>query len=245
MSSPILPASKRQIASQGFNPESQPVMALESLPALEHYAIQTDFIRQAFSALIDWQVEPVFESSFVHSFEQSPQSVPSAVFMGLLQRSSGLSMLFTKRAQHLVDHAGQVSFPGGRIDAADANPTDAAVRETYEEVGIAAQYIEPLGQQPIFLSSTLFAMCPIVGLIHEGYEIHPSPDEVEAVFEVPLTVLMNPRNFHLHKVSLAGGNSRLYFSVRWQDHFIWGATAVIVRNLYRYLAAAQQQICTK
>ena len=173
-----MPAPSRLITPQSFNPESQPVLALEALPALGHDAIQIEFIREAFNSPVTWQVEPVFKTSFVDSFQRSPESVPSAVLMGLLQGPTGLSMLFTKRTMRLVAHAGQVCFPGGRIDTVDSTPQDAAIRETFEEVGIAPTFIEPLGQHPIFLSSTQFAMCPIVGLIHEGYQLKPSPDEV-------------------------------------------------------------------
>jgi len=245
MSSPILSVPQRIYTQQSFDPERQPVISTEALPALGRDVIDIEFIRDAFKADIQWQVEPVFKDAFVHDFSQSPQSVPSAVLLGLLQRPKGLSMLFTRRTMQLVAHAGQVCFPGGRIDIEDASAQDAAVRETYEEVGIAAEFIEPLGQQPIFLSSTRFAMCPIVGFIRDGHEIHPSPDEVEAVFEVPLSVLMDPNYFCLHQVQTPQGPGRMYFSVRWQKHFIWGATAALVRNLYRYLAAAQQQLLNR
>lgn len=241
-SSILLTTPKHLITHTSFDPEEQPVIAIDALAALKRDTLQADFIRAAFKAKVSWQVEPIFKDSFVAEFEQSPQSVPSAVLIGLLQRPQGLAMLFTKRTMRLMAHAGQVCFPGGRIDDSDANAREAAVRETHEEVGIASEFIEAVGEHPIFLSSTHFAMRPVIGFIHEGYTIRPSAAEVEYVFEVPLSVLMNPQYFSLHRVRAKEGTGRFYFSVRWKQHFIWGATAVLVRNLYRFLAAAQKQL---
>ena len=225
-----------------FNPETQPVIALDTLPSLAVEALQEDFIREAFKTLAEGQVDPYFQGQFVDNFTAAPAAIPAAVYLGLQQRKEGLSMLFTRRSAQLLHHAGQISFPGGRIDPEDSSVQAAALRETHEEVGIDPDYLEPLGQQPIFLSSTSFAMCPVVGMIHPGYRIEPSPAEVSEVFEVPLSTLLDPRLHTLHQVNVDGVTYRQYFAIRWQQHFIWGATAVIVRNFYHYLHAAYQRL---
>lgn len=238
--SETLPAEVKR--STWFNPELQPVIAMETLPRLATEALQEDFIREAFKSVPMGQVDPHFEGQFVEDFGAAPAAIPAAVYLGLQQRETGLSMLFTRRSAQLLHHAGQISFPGGRIDPEDQTVQAAALRETHEEVGIELDYLEPLGQQPIFLSSTRFAMCPVVGMIHPGYHIAPSPAEVSEVFEVPLSALLDPSLHTLHQVQLDGVMYRQYFAIRWQQHFIWGATAVIVRNFYHYLHAAHQRL---
>src|SRR5690606_24622254 len=102
-----------------------------------------------------------------------------------VQRPSGLHVIFTRRASHLYDHAGQISFPGGRIEASDRDATAAALRETYEEIGVSPDFIELIGVQPSFLTSTGFTMKPIIGVVRPGFTIAPDPTEVAEVFEVP------------------------------------------------------------
>ncbi|MGG4775059.1 CoA pyrophosphatase [Paenalcaligenes sp. Me52] len=238
--SEIMPTDVKR--STWFNPETQPVIAVDSLPSLAKEALQEDFIREAFKTMPLGQVDPHFQGQFVENFTAAPTAIPAAVYLGLQQRKTGMSMLFTRRSAHLLHHAGQISFPGGRIDPEDLSVQAAALRETHEEVGIDPDYLEPLGQQPIFLSSSSFAMCPVVGMIHPGYRMVPSPAEVSEVFEVPLSALLDPSQHTLHQVQVNGVNYRQYFAIRWQQHFIWGATAVIVRNFYHYLHAAHQRL---
>ncbi len=163
----------------------------------------------------------------------------AAVLMPLVQREQGLHVVFTRRAEHLHDHAGQISFPGGRIEAGDRDPIAAALRETREEIGIDGQFVRVIGVQPSFLTSTRFVMTPIIGELLPGFTIQSDGREVAEVFEVPLRVLMDPAQHRLHEVRLPGGGVRCYFSITWQSYFIWGATAVLIRNFYHYLAAAR------
>lgn len=228
----------------GFDPQTQPLIDLAFLPSITNTYLQADFIKTAFSYPVKWVVEPLFSHDFVSEFHQYPQGIQSAVCIPLVQRPQGLTMLLTRRAGHLSSHAGQVCFPGGRIDLADSNATAAALRETHEEVGIAPHYIQPLGEQPILITLTKYAMRPVVGLVEAGFVMQADPAEVAQVFEVPLSVLMNPSNHRLHRLPRKDnqGTLRYYFSMSWNGYFIWGATAAIIRNFYHYLAAAARQV---
>ncbi len=233
-----------------FDPQTQPVVAPPAvLQALPDSALEADFIAKAFDRRIEWQVEPVFANDFlVHRdpdtglfLPDHSAMIPAAVLFPLIQRESGLHVLFTRRADHLTSHAGQICFPGGRIELHDADVTAAALRETHEEVGIGAEHIQLIGTQPGFITSTGYTMQPVIGFVKPGFVIRPDHSEVAEVFEVPLSYLMDPRQHQLHQATLPDGRQRLYFSMPWNDYFIWGATAALVRNFYHYLSAAHQQ----
>ncbi|MFA5488150.1 MAG: CoA pyrophosphatase [Candidimonas sp.] len=229
---------KRIIVSAGFDPLVQPTVACGALAPLPLPALELDFIDRAFARTFTWKVEPVFTDSF--SIEgQEPRDVKAAaVFFPLIQRSDGLHVLFTRRATHLSNHAGQISFPGGRIEASDQDAVAAALRETQEEIGVGPEFVRLIGAQPSFLTSTRFAMKPIIGELRPGFVLRPDASEVAEVFEVPLSFLMDTSKHRLHMVQLPSGNSRYYFSITWESYFIWGATAALIRNFYHYLAAA-------
>lgn len=239
MSQSIIPPRNRRVVVPGFDPLVQPVVSSDALPPLSDASIQLDFISSAFACPIEWQVEPVFSDSFQADFLDQQGVIQAAVFFPLVQRPSGLHVLFTRRASHLYDHAGQISFPGGRIEPSDRDAIAAALRETYEEIGVSPDFIQIIGTQPSFLTSTRFTMKPVIGTILPGFTIIPDITEVAEVFEVPLSVLMDTSLHRLHEAQLPGGGHRFYFSITWQSYFIWGATAALIRNFYHYLAAAQ------
>ncbi|MBR5705108.1 MAG: CoA pyrophosphatase, partial [Deltaproteobacteria bacterium] len=140
-------------------------------------------------------------------------------------------------------HAGQVAFPGGRMDAGDASAADAALREAQEEVGLERRFVEVIGQLPVYLTGTRFAVTPVVALVQEGFALHPNPQEVASVFDVPLSFLMNPAHHRRHRI-IFDGQAREWFSMPSDDdrasgvqRFIWGATAGMLRNFYRFLSA--------
>jgi len=234
---------KRTVIVPGFDPQTQPIVPLSDiLLPLNNAAIQLDFIREAFSTPVDWQVEPVFTESFQADSLDLIDIVQAAVFVPLVQRPEGLHLLFTRRASHLYDHAGQICFPGGRIEVSDRDAVDAALRETREEIGVAPEYIQLLGTQPGFLTSTRFTMKPVIGYVRPGFTIRPDLTEVAEVFEVPLSFLMDPSHHFLHRANLPDGGHRFYFSMPWKDYFIWGATAALIRNFYHFLSAAQAKL---
>ena len=232
----------RPVIVPGFDPRSQPLVALDPLPDLPAQAQQLDFLRSAFAQPIQWQVEPLFRSSFYPEFLPGSMNVRSAVCIGVMQRPDGPTVIFTRRAMHLHNHAGQISFPGGRIEASDLGPVEAALRETQEEIGIEPRFVRYLGQHPIFVTSTQFAMRPVIGELQAGFQVLPDSSEVAEVFEVPLSVLLDPQRHQLHHADLPDGAGRYYFSIPWGPYFIWGATAVLIRNLYHHLSAAWVQL---
>ncbi|WP_345798488.1 CoA pyrophosphatase [Castellaniella sp. MT123] len=224
--------------SAGFDPTVQPILPGTPLPSLPPECLQLDYIRQAFTHAVDWQVDPLFAQAFLPGGAAYAQARQAAVLMPLIQRDQGLRVLFTRRAAHLHDHAGQISFPGGRIEASDPDPVAAAIRETREEIGVERQFVHVIGVQPALLTTTHFLMTPVVGELLPGFHIVADQAEVAEVFEVPLEVLMDPAQHCLHQLQTAWGHGRCYFSIRWQSYFIWGATAILVRNFYHFLAAS-------
>lgn len=158
----------------------------------------------------------------------------AAVLVPVIARDEGLCVLFTQRAADLPSHAGQVSFPGGRVQAGDEGPVGAALRETREETGIAPAFVEPLGMLDPYETVTGFAVSPVVGIVHPGFELKPDVREVAHIFEVPFLFLMNPANQETHTRTYQG-QTRHYYAMPYDGHYIWGATAGMLINLYRRL----------
>lgn len=166
------------------------------------------------------------------------QPLPAAVLVGVIPRPAGAGVLLTRRSDGLRHHGGQVSFPGGRIEALDASPAAAALREANEEVGLDAMQARALGYLDPLLTVTGFRVLPTVVLIDPSFQARPEPGEVAAVFEVPLDLLLDP--LQLEKVELQfGGRARHVFQYRYQPQRIWGATASILYNLRERLARAE------
>ena len=162
-----------------------------------------------------------------------------------LVEHADVTVLLTQRTDHLTDHPSQISFPGGRSEASDADAVATALREAHEEIGLEASRVEILGSLPTYTTGTGFVVTPVVGLVRPGFVLQPDPFEVAEVFEVPLAWLMDPANHQRHAVEIAGVR-REFFSIPWpgsdangqaRRYFIWGATAAMLRNLYRFLSA--------
>jgi 8-oxo-dGTP pyrophosphatase MutT (NUDIX family) len=162
----------------------------------------------------------------------------ASVLVPIVDRASGLSVIFTKRTTHLKAHSGQVSFPGGRAEPEDPTPEFTALREAQEEIGLAMESVEVLARLPDYLTRTGFRVTPVVGLLTPPLALVPDPREVEEVFEVPLDVLLDPKNHTLESREIQGRTVG-YYVIRHGERAIWGATAGMVVNLYRQLAAAQ------
>jgi len=155
----------------------------------------------------------------------------AAVLIPVIERPAGLSVIFTKRTEKLKSHSGQVSFPGGKIDATDESAQYAALRETHEEIGVEADLVEVLGQLPDYHSGSGYLISPVVGMVDTNAVFDANPHEVEYIFEVPLDYLMEPDN-HLVGSKVFEDIEHFYYEMLWDDQRIWGVTAGIVRLFY-------------
>ncbi|AXS79429.1 CoA pyrophosphatase [Dechloromonas sp. HYN0024] len=163
---------------------------------------------------------------------------PAAVLFPIVLRAGGQTVLLTQRTAHLRDHAGQISFPGGRVEAEDLSPSDTALRETEEEIGLPRERIEILGFLPEYRTGTGFRVTPVVALVQPPFDLQPDPFEVAEVFEVPLAFLLDPANHQRHSLHYRGA-LRNYFAMPYGDYFIWGATAGMIRSLSDRLGLLQ------
>ncbi len=155
---------------------------------------------------------------------------PAAVLCGLVPRAAGLGVVLTRRAAHLRNHAGQISFPGGRLDPGDPDALAAALRESQEEIGLAAGQVRVLGELDSYLTITGFRVRPFVGIVDPRFEAQPDRAEVDLVFEAPLDFLMDPVN-RQRSSYMRGAERRHYWAMPWDGHYIWGATAAMLKGL--------------
>ncbi|MEW6293441.1 MAG: CoA pyrophosphatase [Pseudomonadota bacterium] len=186
-------------------------------------SLTADWLRQRFP--LAWPSVVVSEAPL-----QLREPVAAAVLVPIVVRQSGLTVLLTQRTAHLRDHAGQISFPGGRCEAGDDSPIATALRESSEEVGIEPQQVEVLGTLPDYFTGTGFCVTPVVGLVLPPLNLRLDDFEVADVFEAPLEFLMDDANYRRECLEVAG-QMRTYWAVPWQEYFIWGATAGMLVSL--------------
>ena len=155
---------------------------------------------------------------------------PAAVLIPVVDHPEP-TVLLTQRAAHLNEHAGQISFPGGKIDATDASPLDAALREAEEEIGLKRDFIDPVGYLDLYATGFGFRILPTVARVRPGFTLTINHSEVDDAFEVPLSFLMNPANHQVHSKEFRG-MERFYYAMPFAERYIWGATAGILRVLY-------------
>lgn len=155
---------------------------------------------------------------------------PAAVLIPVVDHPQP-TVLLTQRSAHLNDHAGQISFPGGKIDATDASPLDTALREAEEEIGLSRQFVDPIGYLDLYGTSFGFRILPTVARVRPGFELRINRSEVDDAFEVPLAFLMDPANHQVHSREFRG-MERSYYAMPFAERYIWGATAGILRVLY-------------
>lgn len=172
--------------------------------------------------------------------QASPQKAlkSAAVLILIVNRNESPAVLFTQRTAHLTDHAGQISFPGGRIEAHDASPEHAALRETTEETGIDGARVSLIGSIPNYTTGTGYVITPVVGWLEPPIEYRPDPIEVEECFEVPLDFLIQPENHRLES-AMYKGRMRQYYAIPFGRRYIWGATAGMLVTLTRVLSNAR------
>ena len=155
---------------------------------------------------------------------------PAAVLVPVVDHPEP-TVLLTQRAQHLPDHAGQISFPGGKIDKGDASPLASALREAEEEIGLDRQFIEPIGYLDLYMTTLGYRIVPVVARVKPGFSLTLNTSEVDASFEVPLSFLMDQANVQKHQREWQG-MMRHYYAITFGERYIWGVTAGILRNLH-------------
>jgi 8-oxo-dGTP pyrophosphatase MutT (NUDIX family) len=155
---------------------------------------------------------------------------PAAVLVPIIDHPEP-TVLLTQRAQHLPDHAGQVSFPGGKIDKGDATPCASALRETKEEIGLDRAHIEPIGYLDLYMTTLGYRIVPVIARVKPGFQLALNLAEVDTTFEVPLAFLMDQANVQRHSREWQG-MTRRYYAITFGERYIWGVTAGILRNLY-------------
>ena len=226
-----------------LDPRSVPVSGTDShLPPLPASRLTAVALRERF--LRGFAGEPEFPGDGGGPLSSRREPTQAAVLLPLVQRDDGLHVLLTLRADHLRDHAGQISFPGGRSEPTDADAVATALRETEEEVGLARSQVQVIGCLPKYTTVTSYVVTPVVAIVQSSPALSLDAFEVAEAFEVPLQFLMTPANHQRHVFEFDGGQ-RQFLSMPWQgmaadgsprDYFIWGATAAMLRNLYGFLA---------
>ena len=223
-----------------LDPQAIPVVGIDAhLPPVPAHRLQPDALRQRFADPPRWTPEFPGDGG---RFKLEGEPTAAAVLVPLVMRAGGLHVLLTLRTAHLRDHAGQISFPGGRSEIDDVDEVATALRETEEEIGLDRSFIEVIGQLPVYTTVTSYVVTPVVALVQPGFTLLPDSFEVAEVFEVPLHFLMAPAHHRRHSIQL-DGQPRHFLSMPWQDaqskaehYFIWGATAAMLRNLYGFLS---------
>ena len=218
-----------------FDPRAIPVLGVDAhLPQVPAQQQTPQALRERFRMPPVWAPESASEKRF------SERALAHAsVLLPIVLRDQPM-VLLTERTLHLSTHSGQVAFPGGRADPEDASPADTALREAEEEVGLERRFVEVLGALPTYRTGSSFIITPVVALVQPDCVLRPNPYEVAAIFEVPLAFLLDPAHHRLHRFAWAG-TQREWFSMPYRDthteRYIWGATAGMLRNLYRFLLA--------
>ena len=160
----------------------------------------------------------------------------AAVLVPVVDDGEDARVIFTQRTAALRKHSGQIAFPGGAVDAEDADAEEAALREAEEEIGLARHFVEPVARLPHYKALSGFSITPVLAVVRPGFDLSPNPAEVDRVFDVPLSFLMDPRN-HAQGSGVWLGSERHYYRMPYEGHNIWGITAGIVRVIYERLYA--------
>ena len=216
-----------------FDPQALPIDGHGGESALDVTRLEAAWLRERFASPPAWQPETVDETLLRH-----PRMTAASVLIALVLRPEGLSMLLTQRTAHLTDHAGQISFPGGRAEDYDASAVETALRETEEEIGLDRRHIEIIGTLPDYVTGTGYKVTPVVGLVTPPFALTPDENEVAEIFEVPLAFLMDGANHQRLSFEMPeGAGRRSFYAMPYERFFIWGATAGMLRNLFHFLRA--------
>jgi 8-oxo-dGTP pyrophosphatase MutT (NUDIX family) len=218
-----------------FDPRRVPVESVDRhLPAVQAKYLDAAAMRARFDAPPVWKPELSTEPRY-----SDRSSVVASVLVPIVMRAQP-TVLLTQRTGHLSTHSGQIAFPGGKHDPQDVDLVTTALREAREEVGLSQHFVHVLGALPVYVTGSAFVITPVVALVRDGFTLERNVNEVDDIFEVPLQFLMDPANHRWHRYE-AQGVSRHWISMPFHDgrseRYIWGATAGMLRNLYRFLVA--------
>ena len=234
------------LASPGrFNPQKSIIRRrFESDALLDDSLLMPDQLKARFTLDIPWVPEETDEnrhikaSSIIEKKELDGVETRAAVLIPIIIRNNEPMILLTERSPHLSSHSGQISFPGGRFSNVDQSLVNTAKRETEEEVGIKERDIDVLGTFPEYCTISGYRVTPVTALIDSQATYTLNADEVKRVLELPMKYLLNPRNFILRSWESDQGR-RHFYSIAFENYFIWGATAAMLRNFYSFLVAAK------
>lgn len=216
-----------------FDPLDLPIESVAGEARLDAERMQEEWLRRRFTEERPWTPEINVEQQ-IRQVAGAPR--PAAVLMPIVLREQGPTLLFTQRTADLKDHAGQISFPGGRTELSDVSPVDTALRETEEEIGLARRHVEVIGWLPEYFTGTGYRVTPVAGLIRPPFDVVPDPREVAEIFEVPLAFLMDGMNHQRRTIELPNDlGRRTFYTMPYERFFIWGATAGMLRNLFHFL----------
>jgi 8-oxo-dGTP pyrophosphatase MutT (NUDIX family) len=218
-----------------FDPQSIPFDGIAGEAALDSSRLNLAWIKQHFAHPPPWQPEVNGDPRI---FPEHENFTNAAVLITMVERESGLHLLFTSRTKHLAQHPGQISFPGGRMDAEDSNAIDTALREAYEEIGLHKELVDVFGTLPDYFTITGYRVTPVVAAVRQLSGLKLNSNEVAEIFEVPLAYLMDGKA-HQRRSGLLPNQtvSRSFYAMPYQNYFIWGATAGMLRNLFHFLRA--------
>jgi 8-oxo-dGTP pyrophosphatase MutT (NUDIX family) len=225
----------------GFDPEAiphdpdfaDPARRGAPVPAAE---LRPDALRRRFVDPPQWAPEMRSDARF---FDPNVEPRAASVLVPLVLRDEGVNVLLTQRTAHLTDHAGQISFPGGRAEEGDADAVATALRESEEEIGLAPAVVDVLGRLPEYRTVTGYRVTPVVALVEPPFTLRLDTFEVSEAFEVPLAFLMDPVN-HERRLYRYADIARTFYAMPYhaaRRYFIWGATAAMLRNFYHFLRA--------
>ena len=222
-----------------FDPNAALVIGHASGPAIDARSLTPDRLRRIFASPRAWLPETTDEILKPRFRRGLDDYVPASVLMPIVVHERGPTMLLTQRTVHLNAHAGQVSFPGGSAEPGDVDVVETALRETEEEIGLSRTHVEVIGRLTDYLTVTGFRVATIVALVHPPFALKLDAFEVAEAFEVPLTFLLDPDRHERRETVTDDGDTRRFTAMPHGRHFIWGATAAMLRNFYLFMLAQE------
>lgn len=231
---PLVPALSKL---PDFDPRTAAVAGIDThLPPVRREELTPAALRARFATPPQWQPEITAERPW------TAQALAHASVLVPIVSRARPTVILTERTTHLSTHSGQVAFPGGKRDDSDTDAAHTALREAHEEIGLEQSFVDVIGELPTYTTGSQFIITPVIALVHPDHALKLNAYEVADAFEVPLDFLMNPAHHRRHALEWEGYR-REWLSMPYMDgtteRFIWGATAAMLRNLYRFLAAPQ------